>query len=60
MATSTFERKIEIKSPEAIARLTRIMSDETPGNPISRRPFSQDERDRSEKLLRQCKLHSPR
>ncbi len=60
MATSTFERKIEITNPDAIARLTRVMSDETPRNPIYRRPFSREERDRSEALLKQCPLRSQR
>lgn len=60
MATSSFERKIEIKSPEAVMRLLDIMSDDTPRKPISRRPFSQEERERSEALLKQCKLRSLR
>ncbi len=60
MATSTFERKIEITDPEAVARLAKLMSDETPSNPISRRPFAKEERDRSEALLKQCLLRSRR
>lgn len=58
MATSTFERKIELNSPEAVVRLAKIMSDETPRKPLTVRSFSQEERDRSEQLLRKCKLRS--
>lgn len=60
MATSTFERKIEVTDPKAIDKLSKIMSDETPGKPIKRSPHSREMRVRGEKLLKQCPLRSPR
>ena len=53
MATNTFERKIELKTPESIKKLVEIMKSETPVKPLSTHPFSEAERDRSEKLLKQ-------
>ncbi|MCD7814574.1 MAG: hypothetical protein LUH20_11125 [Lachnospiraceae bacterium] len=53
MATSTFERKIEITDPEALKKLADVMSDDTPGRPLSRHPFTDTERDRSQRLLKQ-------
>lgn len=54
MATSTFERKIEIKDSESLKKLIDVMSADVPAKPLSRHPFSDAERDRSEKLLKQC------
>ena len=53
MATNTFERKIELKTPESIKKLVEIMKLEAPVKPLSTHPFSEAERDRSEKLLKQ-------
>lgn len=53
MATSTFERKIELNSPESIKKLVDIMETEAPVKPLSTHPFTAIERDRSEKLLKQ-------
>ena len=60
MATSSFERKIEVTDPKAIARLAKIMSDQTPAKPLTHGTFSQMEKKRCEKLLKQCPLRSPR
>ena len=53
MATSTFERKIELNTPESIKKLAKVMNSEAPMKPLSTHPFSTRERDRSEKLLKQ-------
>ena len=53
MATSTFERKIELNTPESIKKLSDIMKSEVPVKPLSTHPFSTKERDRSETLLKQ-------
>lgn len=60
MATSTFERKIVIDNPESLQRLEKIMADQTPKKPISEHPFSREDRNRGEALLRRCQLRSPR
>lgn len=54
MATSTFERKIELNDPESLRKLIDIMIAEAPAKPLSKHPFSGEERDRSERLLKQC------
>lgn len=54
MATSTFERKIEIKDAESMKKLIDIISADAPAKPLSQHPFSDAERDRSERLLKQC------
>ena len=59
MATSTFDRKIEISTPEALKRLINVMNSEAP-KPLSTHPFSTEERKRGELLLKQCRLRSPR
>ena len=58
MPTSTFDRKIEIKDPEFAEKLLTIMEDESPLKPISERPYTDEERERSVKLLRQCLARS--
>lgn len=60
MATSTFERKIVISSPEALRRLEKVMADQSPKAPISEHPFSSEDRKRGETLLKRCQLRSPR
>ena len=52
MATSTFERKIEITSPDALKRLAEIITSDPPKQPISQHPFGAAERERSEDLLK--------
>ncbi|WP_455058476.1 hypothetical protein [Jutongia sp.] len=53
MATSTFERKIELNTSESIRKLSNIMKSDIPVKPLSAHPFSAPERDRSERLLKQ-------
>lgn len=53
MATSTFERKIEITSPDALKRLAEVMTAEPPKQPLSTHPYGRAERERSEDLLKQ-------
>lgn len=60
MATSTFERKIEIKEPEDIKKLVTVMNSEPPKEPLSKHPFSDSERVRSESLLKQFLSRSKR
>lgn len=60
MATSTFERKIEIKEPECIRKLIYVMTKEAPNKPLSQHPYSEVDRERSEALLRLCLSHSKR
>ena len=58
MATSTFDRRIEITDPESLKKLAELMAADAPKIPLSEHPFSDAERDRSERLLRQFLSHS--
>ena len=58
MATSTFDRKIEITDPESVKKLMYIMSDDAQSSPLSERPYSETDRERGVRLLRQCLLRS--
>ena len=60
MATSTFERKIEIREPEAIKKLMAIMEKDAPKKPLSDHPYTEAERERSVRLLKQCLSRSRR
>ena len=53
MATSTFDRKIEIKNPEAIRNLASIIASDPPKEPFSKHPYGQAEREKSNALLKQ-------
>jgi len=53
MATSTFERKIEITSPDALKKLVDIMTSKPQKQLIPQHPYGTAERERSEDLLRQ-------
>ena len=55
MAASTFERKIVISDPKSLARLEKIVNDNSPKKPISEHPFS---RKKGEDLLSRCQLRS--
>lgn len=57
MATSTFDRKIEITDIESLRKLVKVMNTDTP-NPISEHPFSDNDRKRGEQLLDQWLYHS--
>ena len=54
MATSTFERKIEITDPESVKKLISVIENDTPAEPLSTNPYTEKERERSVSLLRQC------
>lgn len=54
MATSTFDRKIEIQDVESLKKLIDVMNADAPQKPLSQHPFSDAERERSERLLKQC------
>lgn len=60
MATSTFERKIEISDPESLKKLIHVMTADAPEISISTHPFSTAERKRSENLLKQFLSRSNR
>ena len=53
MATSTFDRKIELNTTESVKKLMEVMQEEAPVKPLSQHPFSSVERERSERLLKQ-------
>lgn len=60
MATSTFERKIEISDPESVKKLFAVMAKDTSQKPISEHPYTVVERERSDQLLKQCLSRSRR
>lgn len=53
MATSTFERKIEIKDPEYVQKLFTMMEDDRPVIALSDHPYTEQERERSVELFKQ-------
>ena len=53
MATSTFDRKIELNTTESVKKLMEVMQEDAPVKPLSQHPFSTVERERSERLLKQ-------
>lgn len=54
MATSTFERKIEITDPQSVKKLITVMEKDAPAKSLSDHPYTQKERERSVSLLKQC------
>ena len=52
MATSTFERKIEITSLDALKRLADIITSDPPKKPLSEHLYGTVERKKSEDLLK--------
>lgn len=58
MATSTFDRKIEITNPESLRKLLEIMESDAPEMPVSNHPYNDAERKRGEDLLKQWLSHS--
>lgn len=57
MATSSFDRKIEITDIDSLKRLIDVMNSDS-AQPISEHPFSDDDRRKGELLLDQWLLHS--
>jgi len=60
MATSTFERKIEIVDPESIRKLIAVMSKDEERKPLSEHPYTSAEREQSVCLFQQCLSRSRR
>ena len=52
MATSIFDRRIEINDDESADNFIRILAADEPKKPSSRHPFSDEDRKRSEQLLK--------
>lgn len=52
MATSSFDRKFEVRSWDSAKKLARVLRDDRPQQPLSTHPFSEAERERSEQLLK--------
>ena len=57
MATSTFDRKLILEDDSAIEKFMHIVNTEPSGRPLFRRAQTDDDRRRSETLLRQLPLH---
>ena len=53
MATSTFDRRLELNTTESVKKLMEVMQEDAPVKPLSQHPFSSVERERSERLLKQ-------
>lgn len=51
MATSTFDRKIELRDKKSVDRLIRILSDSKKPRPLSARPYTDADRKKGEELL---------
>lgn len=60
MATSTFERKIEITDPDSMKKLIAVMTKDVPEKPFSEHLYTADVKERSNQLLRQCLSRSRR
>lgn len=58
MATSTFDRDIAIKDPASVRKFYRILNSDASKEPISKHPYSEDERKKSEDLLKKYLSHS--
>ncbi len=54
MATSTFERKIEITNADSVKTLISVMENNAPTKSLSEHPYTYRERERSVSLLKQC------
>ena len=54
MATETFDKSFVITDPEALKKLHLILESDKPVIPPEKPPFSQSERERSDRLLKQC------
>lgn len=51
MATSTFDRRLEINTIESVKKLMEVIQEEAPVKPLSQHPFSLVEREKAESLL---------
>ena len=60
MATSTFDRNLVITDPESIKKLLEVMKDDAPIKPLTDHLYTAAERERGEKILKQCLSRSKR
>ena len=60
MATATFDRTFVVTDAEAQKKLQKIFSSDKSILPLTCPPFTEEERDRSEALLKQCLSRSKR
>lgn len=51
MATSTFDRRLELNTIESVKKLIEVIQEEAPVKPLSQHSFSSVERDKAESLL---------
>ena len=54
MATSSFDRRLEVTDVESAKRLISIMGKDAPTPSLSNHPYTQQERERSAVLLKEC------
>ena len=54
MATATFDRTFVVEDLEDQERLLKLLNSDSPQMVHAKPPYSQEERKRSEELLRQC------
>ena len=52
MATSSFDRRIEITDPEAIKKLAEVIAKEVPKKTLSNHPYTDAEKERSREILK--------
>ena len=60
MATSTFEREIKITNTTDLKKLVNIINSDPPSSSLSVKPYTENERKRSEMLLAKCLSRSRR
>lgn len=58
MATSTFSRKIELNSEKSVDKLVNILTDTKKPKPLSRHPYTDTDRKKSDDLLNRYLSHS--
>lgn len=58
MATSTFDRPLEITDPEVVLKLLAIAETEPPSKPFSEYRYTDEVRKRGEEIFRICLSHS--
>lgn len=60
MATASFDRSFVISDPKFQKKLAEFMDSKEPAKTLSENSFSENERNRSEALLKQCLSHYKR
>lgn len=56
MPTSTFDKKIELNDINSVKRLINVMNKDVSNIPLSKHPYTEQDRDRSERLLKRSLL----